>query len=427
MSVDLAALLPDSARLAGTSLTVGGCSVEELARQYGTPLYIYDQATLRAAAAHTYEIFEPFGARVSYAAKACSIVAVLQIIRDEGLDLDTVSGGEIGAGLRAGFTPSQLHLHGNFKSDEELERAVALGLRAIVVDNFDELVRLNAVCRRRGATVPIMFRLALPIEVETHPYLRTSGGRTKFGTAFDSPEMNDMLGAVKETSFRLIGLHAHVGSQVTEVDIYSRAAAGLVRSARALTAQGFPIEEVSIGGGWAVPYRPGDPHLLPEAIAAAIKQHVSPDSGLRTAVEPGRAVVARAAVAVYRVGSVKRAGSHHRIIAVDGGMGDNPRPALYDARYTAFPLCRAAGKPEEGTADIAGRYCESGDILAKNLRLPAVAPGDLVCMPVAGAYQLAMASGYNLVPPPAAVMVNGGTSRLIRRRATVDQLLSCDV
>jgi diaminopimelate decarboxylase len=221
----------------------------------------------------------------------------------------------------------------------------------------------------------------------------------------------------------LTGLHVHLGSQIDDAALYADALSALAGRVDAFRSEGHPIGELSLGGGWAVPYRPGDPSLDAWTAAASIEGWVPP--GVRLAVEPGRALVARAAIAVYRVVSVKTT-DRGRIVAVDGGMGDNPRPALYGARYTALSITNMGSQPE-GSVDVVGRYCESGDVLARDVALPSVRRGDLVAIPVAGAYQLAMASSYNLVPPPAAVMVADGEASLIRRRPSLEELLALDV
>jgi diaminopimelate decarboxylase len=416
------AILPDDVTFERGRLLVGGYYIGELANRFGTPLYVYDEATLRNEARRVLAAFQPLGARVSFAAKACSVLGILRIFEEEGLDLDVVSLGELTAGLRAGFRPVRLHLHGNLKTDDELEEAVRRGIRAIVIDDRDEIPRLEAICARLAATAQVMLRIALPLEAETHPHLRTSGNRSKFGLlrgSRDESEAFDRL--TRSRSLRLIGVHAHLGSQIEDDGIYLRAARQLLALAGSLERRSFPIEEVSVGGGWAVPYTPGGSELAPERVAESLAPVFARYAPYRPAVEPGRALVARSAVAVYRVGSVKSF-EDTRIVAVDGGMGDNPRPALYGAQYTAFLPERPESVPL-GPAEIVGRYCETGDLLARSVPLPAVVPGDLLCIPVSGAYHLSMASAYNLVPQPAAVLVSRGDARLLVRRATVEDLL----
>lgn len=423
MPPDLLPLLPDSAQLSG-ALSLGGCDVQSLADEHGTPLYVYCAETLRGRARAVRAAFDPLGARVSFAAKACGLPGVLRILAEEGLGLDAVSAGEVEAGRRAGFPPARIHLHGNVKSDAELRLATELQLHTVVLDNREEIEHLATIAAA-DAPVSVTLRLNLPLEARTHPHLQTTGARSKFGFLAGSPDEEAAGAALRSRpSLRLIGVHAHLGSQISDEDLYAQAVREMRRHAERYRAAGFPVEEVTVGGGWAEAYTPGDPGLPAERVADILGAALA-GSGFRLGVEPGRALVARAAVALYRVGAVKKLAGR-RVIAVDGGMGDNPRPALYGARYTAFIVGQEDAEPE-GPATVVGRYCESGDILVHEVVLPRVEAGDLLAVPVAGAYQLSMASAYNLVPPPAAVLVEGGKARLIRRRLTPEELLAADL
>lgn len=414
-------LLPDTAAITKGGLEIGGCNLEDLAAEFGTPLYVYDERTLRSGARQARDAFVSIGARVSFAAKACGTLAVLRVFQSEGLGLDVVSEGEMEAGSRAGFDASRQHLHGNSKSDVELRRAVRSGVHAVVADNAEELERLQAIACTIKSCANVHLRVRLPLEAETHPHLRTAGYRSKFGFALDDlAQVRSRL--THHSHIEVTGVHVHLGSQLRDAAIYGSAARQLIEIAGTLRASGLPVCEVSVGGGWAVAYAPGDTELSPSSVAREIQREFSAERWIRPAVEPGRALVARSAVALYRVRSVKNA-APDRIIAVDGGMGDNPRPALYEARYYAF-LPSRIDSPSEGRCDVVGRYCESGDILATSVPMAAVVAGDLVCTPVAGAYQLSMSSNYNLVPRPAAVMVNEGNARRIVRRETVEDLFA---
>jgi diaminopimelate decarboxylase len=411
-------ILPDSSDNQDGVLHIGGCSLPELAAVYGTPLYVYDEETLRAQARRVSAAFASSSARVSFAAKACATVAVLRVFREEGLGLDTVSAGEIEAGLRAGFAPAHMHLHGNAKSDEDLARALELDLGAIVVDNLDELRRLESMSLGRSTRARVILRLALSVGAKTHAYLLTSGADTKFGLGHD--ELQTALSRLgKSSTLRLIGLHAHPGSQISDARVYTAALASLLETVELVKTHGLGVEEAGIGGGWAVPYVPNDPALAPEDLAASLRGLLP--NRIRLAVEPGRALVARAGVAVYRVVSVKQRPAG-RLVAVDGGMGDNPRPVFYGAGYSAIPVNDPAAAAK-GSDRLVGRYCEEGDVLAEGVHLPVV-PGDLIAVPTAGAYQLSMASAYNLVPQPAVVLVSRGRARLVTRRASHGELLS---
>ncbi|HZU11644.1 MAG TPA: diaminopimelate decarboxylase [Chloroflexota bacterium] len=420
----LRSVLPDTACF-DRGLAIGGCDVSELAARYGTPLYLYCAATLRRSARDALAAFGPLGVRVSFAAKACALPGVMRIFADEGLGLDAVSAGEMEAGLRAAFPPDRIHLHGNVKSDQELEQAVRLGLHAVVLDNREEIVRLASIVARESVTVRVTLRLNLPLEARTHPHLQTTGARSKFGIPVGS-EDEVAVGATLRAAPRLCltGLHTHLGSQISDAELYETTVEEMRRQGVRYRDGGFPIEEITVGGGWAEAYAPGDERLPMGRVAAVIGAAI-PGADFRWGVEPGRALVARAGIAVYRVGAVKRI-SGRRLVAVDGGMGDNPRPALYGARYTGFIVGKEDAAPE-GPATVVGRYCESGDILVHDVALPAVQAGDLLAVPMSGAYQLSMASAYNLVPPPAAVLVDAGRAQLIRRRLTTQEILAADL
>jgi diaminopimelate decarboxylase len=425
-STDMSTLLPRDCSVTAQDTRIGRWSISTLAAAFGTPLYVYDAVTLRERVRQVQEAFAPLGARISFAAKACFTLGVLRMFQRCGLDVDVVSEGEMVAAIHAGFRPEHIHLHGNCKSDHELRFAVRSGIRAVVVDSVDELSRLARVTTGATRGVNVMIRVALPLEAETHPWLRTSGLGSKFGVPAGSDEEAQVMDRlISSRDFHFVGLHTHVGSQITDADLYRRAAEDMVTAVQRFADVGLDSEELSIGGGWAVAYRPGDSSLPATEVAEALAPSAKRLAGIRPAVEPGRALVAQAAVAVYRVGAVK-CGPTGRIVAVDGGMGDNPRPALYDARYTAFLPARPFDPPV-GKADVVGRYCEAGDVLARGLELPEVSVGDLVCVPVSGAYQLSMASSYNLVPPPASVLVDGRDARLMTRRATIDDMLSREV
>ncbi len=425
-STPSSALLPRDCRIEPTKTLIGRWDLSVLAAAFGTPLYVYDAVTLRENAQDVKAAFESLGARMSFAAKACSTIGVLRTLQQSGLDIDAVSEGEMVAAIQAGFHPEQIHLHGNCKSDRELQYAIRVGIRAIVVDGADELARLVSLARSPQHPVNVMVRMSLPLEAETHPWLQTSGTGSKFGVMVESDDETQVLGLLAENSgLRFIGLHTHLGSQITGADIYRRAACDMAQVAVRFAQHGLRSEEVSLGGGWAIAYSDGDATLSPREVANAVAEGSAGFNRVRLAVEPGRALVANAAVALYRVGAVKVRESG-RIVAVDGGMGDNLRPALYGARYTAFLPNRGMEVPV-GKADIVGRYCEAGDVLARDVPLPEVSVGDLICVPVSGAYQLSMANSYNLVPPPASVLVDGRDARLMTRRATISDILAREV
>jgi diaminopimelate decarboxylase len=423
---DVRPLLPDSWSVHDGRVRVGGCDVEDLTRRFGTPLYIYDEGTVQEAARGVVRALARLRGSVSFAAKACSTLAVLRILAQEGLGLDAVSLGEMEAGLRAGFEPDRMVLHGNCKTDEELRTAVDLSIRAVVLDNLEEIERLEGVSAAAGKKMPVMLRLTLPFEAETHPAVQTAGPGSKFGFLHGAQEEREALRSLaRSLHLRLTGLHTHMGSQISDPSLYARALTVLTGMADSVAASGVEIREINLGGGWAVPSVLDAPELSPEQFVDAVSGSLPPERRWHIAVELGRALVARAGLAAYRIGSVKWR-DERRLIAVDGGMGDNPRPALYGSPYTAISV-EQAGLPAVGPADVVGRYCESGDVLARNVPLPEVAAGDHLVVPVSGAYQLSMTSSYNGVPLPAVVLVSEGRPRLISRRGTVEDVLGREV
>lgn len=425
---------PDSAEIRAGRLWVGGCDTVELAAEYGTPLYLLDEATLRGtmrAYSVAFARWLPDGHRIHYASKALLNTTVARIVREEGLGLDVVSGAELLVARRAGVSMERVHLHGNAKSDAELERAVAWGVGAVVADNLDELDRLAALATNAERPQGVLLRLAPNIDAHTHAHIATGGAGSKFGLPLEA------LDAAAERvlaapGLRLLGLHAHIGSQLFELDELRATVAVLVDQAARLRARcGVAVEELSPGGGLGVPYTVEQPTpdvegyaaALAGALRAAWDEHGGAVSLPLLTVEPGRSIVARAGVALYRVvGRKLDGGGMTQFLHVDGGMADNIRPSLYGARYTALLASRAdaaAGPP----VAVAGRYCESGDVLLRDAPLPPATPGDVLAVATAGAYTLSMASTYNLVPRPAVLLVGHGEARLIQRRETEEELL----
>ncbi|NNJ09100.1 diaminopimelate decarboxylase [Chloroflexales bacterium ZM16-3] len=427
---------PDTAEVIGGRLHVGGCDTTALAEQYGTPLYLLDEATVRgamrlyrAALARHY----PGPSRVHYASKALLNTAVAQIVAEEGLGLDVVSGAELLAARRAGLPMGQVHMHGNAKGEAELRRAVEWGVGAIVVDSLDELDRLAALAHGRDRPQGVLLRVAPNIDTHTHAHIATGGAASKFGLPLET------LGAaaaraLDASGLRLLGLHAHIGSQLTHAEEFRAAVDVLAREmARLRDDLDVELEELSPGGGLGVPYTADMPPTDIDAYAAALGEATRAACatyGLRPpllTVEPGRSIIARAGVALYRVVARKLGPDGAPLyLHVDGGMADNIRPALYGAQYTAL-LANRADAPAGPPVDVAGRYCESGDVLLRQVALPPAAPGDLIAVAVAGAYTLSMASNYNMAPRPALLLVGGDAARLIQRRETEDDLLARDI
>lgn len=423
-------------RAADGSLAIGGVPVPDLVRRYGSPLYVYDEATLREAARSLRETFAHAypRSRVVYAAKAFLSPALVRILHDEGLGLDVVSGGELYVGLRGGMPASEISLHGNNKSARELGEAIAAGIGTIVIDNDYEISILGELTRACPEPVPVMLRLNPGVDVHTHRKISTGAADSKFGFPIaDGQAAAAVERIVSEPGIRLLGFHAHVGSQLFDAGATLAAIEELLDFATAMRDRhGFVLEHLSPGGGFGIAYtdtdQPPDPATWARLIGEAVRDGCAA-RGLPLpvlTVEPGRAIIGPAGVAIYTVGSSKVITGVRTYVSVDGGMADNIRPTLYDAAYAAV-LANRAGDGPEAPVTIAGRYCESGDILIDEVRLPPLAPGDLLAVPAAGAYTLAMASNYNLGLRPAIALIRDGSCRLIRRRETYDDLVRCDL
>jgi diaminopimelate decarboxylase len=329
----------------------------------------------------------------------------------------------------------RVFFHGNNKSEDELWNALEAGVHAVVVDNLEEIERLARVARERVHVQPVLLRVAPGVEAHTHAHIQTGALDTKFGVSLETGAAREAALAVNAAeALDLVGLHAHIGSQIFELEPYQATVGKMFEFAAELrSAVGFELREFSPGGGFGVRYTTDDaPPPAPERAAQAVAAVVTREAQRcgfalpRLTIEPGRSIVASAAVAVYRVGSIKDIPGVRTYVAVDGGMADNIRPATYGARYTAL-LANRMNDPADATVTIAGRYCESGDVLLRDAQLPMPRVDDLVVMPSAGAYQLSMASNYNLVPRPAVLVVRDGLARLVRRRETYDDLLAAEV
>jgi diaminopimelate decarboxylase len=404
-------------------LRVGGVDLVALAERLGTPLYVYDAPTIRDAYRRYVAAFKTMRpVRVSYAIKACGLRGVASILAAAGADASAASLGEVLAAKRAGFEPARTQLHGNAKTDEELRAALRLGVGRVVIDGADEIDRLARLVARRARPQPVWLRVSPGIGADTHPHLRTGVLDSKFGAPIAGGDALAQCRAIVATkNLRLVGIHAHLGTQLHEAERYRELGAALAAlAAQVRTATGVTVKEIGVGGGLAIPLRSGDPVLDLAEYAAAISDPIRSDAALGTAtiyLEPGRSLVGRAGVAVYRVVGTKRVASVRTFVSVDGGMGDNIRPALYDAAYTAILAGRATAAPTEHVA-IAGKYCESGDLLIRDVALPTAEPGDVLAIPAAGAYSVAMASNYNHHPRPAVALIDRGRAKVIRTRET---------
>jgi diaminopimelate decarboxylase len=436
--VEAGDILPDTTRVTGDGhLEIGGCDAVALAGEYGTPLYVIDIATIRsrirgykAALAASY----PGASNVTYAGKAYAAPWLLRVLAAEGIGLDVVSGGELYVATVADFPRERVYLHGNNKSAEELTEALAQGVGRIVVDNLDEIALLGRLADQRGVRQPVLLRVSPGVDAHTHAHLTTGRVDTKFGLGIDTGAAEEGIwAALAQPALDLRGVHAHIGSLIDDVQPYRDTLDRLLAfAARMRDAHGFELREISPGGGFGVRHTLDDEPVVPEAMVADLARHLTEAAtrhglGLPAlTIEPGRSVIAAAVVALYEVGSIKAIPGGRTYVAVDGGMADNIRPTAYGSRYSAL-LANRANDPVEGEYAVAGKYCETGDILIQAVGLPRPAIGDLVAIPTAGAYQLSLASNYNLAPRPAALVVGDGRATLVRRRETHADLLATDV
>jgi len=415
-------------------LMLGGCDAVALVAEFGTPLYVFDEATLRQKCA---EFQDEFARRypdtsIVYAGKAFINRALTRLFKEAGLGLDVVSGGEMSIARAADFPMEKVYFHGNNKSAGELGMALELKVGRIVIDNFPELEMLSEIAAQQGATPDVLLRLAPGVDPHTHKHIATGIVDSKFGIPLASAG-EAVAGAMSAASLNLIGLHFHLGSQIFELEPYREAIRVILELAAEMKSRrGFELRELDVGGGFAVQYTVDAPAPsvadYAEMIAATVngKCRALKLDLPKLVIEPGRSIVGRAGVALYSVGVVKEIPGIRRYVSVDGGMADNIRPALYGARYEAV-VANKMNDEAKKKVTIAGKFCESGDILIKDIDLPELAAGDILAVPDCGAYCLAMGSNYNAALRPAVVMVNDGRARLIRRRETPEDLLRCDL
>ncbi|MCX5308829.1 diaminopimelate decarboxylase [Streptomyces sp. NBC_00160] len=412
-------------------VAVGGVSLTEIADRFDTPAYVLDEGEVRERC-RTYRTALP-EADVLYAAKAFLSRAIVRWVEEEGLGLDVCSAGELELAVTAGFPPERIVLHGNAKSPRDLEAALRLGVGRIVIDGPSEIARIAAAVGPEGHQ-KVMVRVVPGVSAGGHEKIRTGTEDQKFGLSLTDGSAQDAIARILgQPQLELTGLHCHIGSQITEVEPYLvalRRMVGLMALIR--DTHGIDLPELDMGGGHGIAYRPGESALDLTALARGLRTELGEGcaaAGLavpRLLVEPGRAVAGPAGVALYRVLAVKHTGEKV-FVAVDGGMSDNPRPALYGVRYAPRLIGRHS-TADACTATVVGRHCEAGDVLAADVELPGdVHPGDLIAVPVAGAYQLSMASGYNMVGRPPVVAVHEGTSRVLVRRETLEDFRSRDI
>ncbi|MGB2757117.1 MAG: diaminopimelate decarboxylase [Acidimicrobiia bacterium] len=426
-------LLPVGIGLNAGRMHLHGIDLGTLAEQFGTPLFVYDEDEIRARARLLVEGFAP--GTVAYAGKAFLAGAMARLISETDLHLDVASGPELEIAVHAGVDPGRIHMHGNAKSEDEIRAALQHRIGHIVADSDSEIDVIARLSRELGVTAPVMLRVTPGVSGETHPSIDTGTASSKFGLDIASGAAARAVARLSdEPSIDWRGIHAHIGSQVRSIAAFHESAFTVISFAAELAARGHAVREINVGGGFAVRYHGDDvaptlstfiPALRAEVDAMMQSAGLPPETAIT--IEPGRALVAPAALTLYRVLSTKTSGSGIRYVAVDGGMSDNPRPALYGARYEAFLPERAAEARTE-TVAIAGKHCEQGDVLIPKGHLPPGArEGDLLATPVTGAYGYSMSSNYNAALRAAVVFISSRGVRLVRRRETVADLEALDV
>lgn len=417
-------------------LEIGGLDTIELAEQFGTPLYVYDVDLIRKNSRAFVNTFKQIGieAKVSYASKAFSSLAMLQVVQEEGLGLDVVSAGELYTAIQANFPPEKIQFHGNNKSLQELEMALDYNVGTIIIDNFYEISLLEQLAEQKNKRVDVLIRLTPGIESETHRYIMTGNEDSKFGFNVQNGQADEAFKRLhnhRHLHFR--GIHNHIGSQIFTTESFTRATDIMFDVLRKWHAEKKYVPEViNLGGGFGIRYTKDDEPLPNEEYVQAIVKKVKEEAGALAIpmpeiwIEPGRSIVGNSAVTLYEVGAMKEIEGVRKYVAVDGSMADNIRPALYDAKYEAIVANKAAKQPTE-TVSIAGKACESGDMFIWDLQVPKIEHGDILAMFSTGAYGYAMASNYNRFSKPAVVFVENERARLVVRRETLDDLIKNDI
>lgn len=418
-------------------LTIGGCNVVELARDYGTPLYVLDEQLIRQNCRSYRESIQKYydgNGLALYASKAFCTKAICKIMKEENMGLDVVSGGELYTALSVGFPADKIYFHGNNKTVDEIIYALESSVGHIVVDNMTELDLLNGLAKARGKKVAIMLRIKPGVDAHTHEFIRTGQIDSKFGFALETGEaMHAVKKALTMSNVTLTGLHCHIGSQIFDIEPFEHAAQIMVTFIAEIKKQtGVELTELNLGGGFGIKYLPeNDPVAYDsymEKVSVVVKSTCA-QYGLKTPfinIEPGRSIVGSAGITVYTVGAIKEIPNIRTYISVDGGMGDNPRYALYKSEYD-FIIANKANKPKTKIVTVAGKCCESGDLLGENVPLQEVEVGDILAVLATGAYNYSMSSNYNRIPKPAVVMVNQKKARVIVKRETYEDIVRNDL
>ena len=427
----------------GAELTISSIPVSALAKEFGTPSFIMDEADFRdRAAAWNTALKNAFGSNagtVYYAAKAFICVEVARWIKDIGIGIDVCTGGELAVALKGGIDPAKIEVHGNNKSVAEIEKAVAAGVGTIVIDSLYEIERVSAAATKHGVVQKVLLRLTPGIEAHTHESIATAHEDVKFGFSIASGAAWNAITHVRtHSSLELRGFHAHIGSQILETESFEISAQRLIELlAKYRDEYSAELPELDLGGGYGIAYLPGETNLDPALTMKALAEVVSSQCAAhklsipRISIEPGRAIVGPTMFTLYEVGTVKDVtlenGANRRYVSVDGGMSDNLRPALYEAQYFAALVNRASSAPKISSR-IVGKHCETGDIVIREIELERdIVPGDLLATPATGAYGRSMATNYNHVPRPPVIAVKDGKARVILRRETEADLLGLDI
>ena len=430
-------MIMDCLKIKNGNLYIDDCDTTVLAEKYGTPLYVFSETSIRnAMRSYKNSIDKYYGGNgnVLYASKAFSCKEMYRIAKDEGIFVDCVSMGEIYTAISADFDAYHIFFHGNNKTEEELKYALKNGVGRIVIDNFDELNSVDEISKELGIKAKVLVRITPGIDAHTHDYIKTGRVDSKFGFAITT---GDAVKAIKETlkkeNVALMGIHCHIGSQIFETEPFMDAATIMLKFIAEITKKfSIEIKELNLGGGFGIRYvKEDDPLEYPEfmkKVSVAVKETAKylqiPTPVIY--IEPGRSIVGPAGLTLYTVGNVKQIENVRNYVSVDGGMSDNPRYALYDADYT-FVIANKADKPQNYLATIAGKCCESGDLLAENVEIAKPKKGDILAVLATGAYNYSMASNYNRIPRPAVVMVKDNTDRLIVKRESYEDIILNDL
>ena len=418
-------------------LVIGGCDATELAKEYGTPLYVMDEIQLRSnmrSYKNAIDTYYNGKGMALYASKALSAIGMYKIVAEEGLGVDVVSGGELYTALKAGFNPQNICFHGNNKSYDELVMAVTENVGIIVADSNLELDMLNSIGKEQGKTVKVMFRIKPGVEAHTHEFISTGQIDSKFGFSIENGEADQIAKyASKLENIEVIGIHCHIGSQIFELEPFELAAEVMTEYYIRLKKEfGLPLTTLDLGGGFGISYVQSDKPIeygkYIEAVSKVVKSicAYSNEALPQILMEPGRSIVGDAGITLYTIGNIKDIKDVRKYVSVDGGMGDNPRYILYGAQYDGILANRATDTPEEYVT-VCGKCCESGDIIIKDAHLPKANTGDILAVMSTGAYNYSVASNYNRIPRPALVLAGNGTSRVIVKRETYEDLIRNDM